>query len=293
MNEKLWKTVLAIGVIIAIPLLVRRRRKKGGEPPTVPGYPLLGNPAFFRNRTEFVSKWRSRLGDFYQFRLASYRVFHVSGVALRQLFFNTENAKLNMTEGYKALHGAIPHVEDLVKQEYEGDGMKLTLFQRRLGMLLRDDRMREILPVIIDDMAKSMAEWGPSGTMDPFHNFFKLVFKLTVRMLGPSDVAADDNLLDELEDIYMTIEKSSSIVSNFIPWIPSVKRQQRDEANKKLFAFFSKYVDSRQNERNSDVIRPQKDVIDSLLDCGDNKYHIIQFMVGSLFAGKVPVTLMH
>ncbi|KAJ3217913.1 hypothetical protein HDU67_007064 [Dinochytrium kinnereticum] len=288
-NVKLAITAAAVILGAGAVLAVSKSGKKTARPPVVPSYPIIGNPAFFSKRYQFLKECRERYGNFFEFRLGGYRVFHVAGVPLRQVrwLHATDTTKLSMSEGYKALHGSIPDVRSIMAKTEEGAGpeMKMSLFQRRIGMLLRNERMNDNLPQLIKDMRDCMLKWGTEGEMDPFRNFFKLVFQLTVRMLGPTEIASSEELQTKLENLYLTIEYSAGVVSNFLPWIPSKKRDQRDIANKDLFIFLSGILDDRINERASGVFREKKDAVDSLLDAGDSKYDIISFVVGSLFAG--------
>ncbi|KAJ3101404.1 hypothetical protein HDU97_001391 [Phlyctochytrium planicorne] len=285
------KTQIAIAVAVAVfgtstALAVTKSRKVKGSPPVVPGYPFVGNPAFFRRRYEFLKEWTGRLGHFFEFKLAGYRVFHLSGVPLRQFFLSTDTSSLSMSDGYTVLHGTIPDMNKIVQQQEDAtDKMKMSLFQRRLGMMLKAERLNESLPVLINDMRESMLRWGPQGEMDPFHNFFKLVFKLTVRMLGPREIAESDANLNKLESLYLTVEYASGVVNNYFKWIPSKCRENREKANQGLFFMLSEIIDKRIEERSSGVFREKKDSVDVLLDCGDHKYDIISFIIGSLFAG--------
>ncbi|KAI8850857.1 cytochrome P450 [Chytridium lagenaria] len=283
--EDVPKTNLAItaaAIVVGVGAVVAVTRKKKGQPPLLPYYPVVGNPAFFTKRHDFLKENQKKHGDLFEFRLAGYRVFHVSGVPLRQFFFSSDNSKLSMKDGYTILHGTIPDVQSVMKQneDFEKE-MKMSLFQRRIGMLLKNERMGDVLPQLIKDMRTNMLKWGSEGEMDPFENFFKLVFQLTVRMLGPSEIADSLELQRKLEKLYLTIEYSAGIVSNYLTWIPSKTRDARKKANTDLFIMLSDILDARAAERASGCI----DAVDTLLDAGDSKYEIISFVVGSLFAG--------
>ncbi|KAJ3197283.1 hypothetical protein HK101_004764 [Irineochytrium annulatum] len=288
--------VSAVAFFTIVTTLVRRAKAKGRStrPPKVFGYPFLGSPAFFTRRFSFLKQNQKKYGDFFMFSLAGHECYFISGDAKAQLFFGTSEPyqrNLSLSKGYEILHGDVG-VMKVLKQEEDVDEVPETMahFSRRLGTLLRPDRMNRLLPELVGDMQQAMQQWGSSGTMNPFESFFDIVFQLTVRTVGCNEMAGDEVVRKNMETYFNGIEDGSSLISTMVPSLPSAKRRVKHDCSKKLMYLILQIIDAKIEKAEArktagEPASASMDGIDTLIAAGDSKYQILSFLVGAIFAG--------
>ena len=68
------------------------------------------------------------------------------------------------------------------------------------------------LPRLISDTKTrlSLLADDPSGITDPFESIYRVVYQLTMRMVGCDDIAENPELLEKTLKLYETVESSAT-----------------------------------------------------------------------------------
>jgi hypothetical protein len=111
----------------------------------------------------------------------------------------------------------------------------------------------------------------PSGITDPFQSVYKIVYQLTMRMVGCEDIADDPELLDKTLRLYETIEKSATPAAIIFPWFPSPAIIKRTIAGGRLFMIIKKIVEKRKTTG-----KRGNDPLQYLIDQGDSVTRIVE-----------------
>ena len=86
---------------------------------------------------------------------------------------------------------------------------------------------------------------------------------MTVRMATCAELAADFKTIEEIQELYWQLEKSSTPTALLLPWFPGPARKRRERVTKALFTKLHDYVELRKN-----AAVPSSDTIDVLLGQG-------------------------
>ncbi|PPR02168.1 hypothetical protein CVT24_011356 [Panaeolus cyanescens] len=241
------------------------------------GIPVITAWKFFSKRYDFLWEHFNRISEpMFTFKVLHHNVVAVRGDDARKVFFDSKS--LDFTEGYKILMGAAPRLSEVeIKTDTEGD---VTWFNKQLAHLLNRNRLNDMLPSLMEDIDRRAQQWGTEGTMDPFQKIYDLVFQMTVRMTTCRELADDLDAIREMQDLYFTLEKSSTPQALLLPWFPSRSKRNKDKAVKSLFVKIYTIVETR---RHATV--PTSDAIDVLIAGGYGTHEIVQFVLGVIFAG--------
>ena len=118
--------------------------------------------------------------------------------------------------------------------------------------------------------------------MDPFEDMSKIVYLLTMRSLGPTEIADSRPLLDRTLRLFESIEESTTSYQIIFPWLPSPASFKRFIAGTQMFMIFQKIIKKRKAQESK-----KDDALQFLVDHGDDTERILRFVVGVLFAGQV------
>ena len=68
-------------------------------------------------------------------------------------------------------------------------------FTRRIAYLLKTESFRKKLPTLKSDIQDALAKIQnePDGVTNPFESVYRIVFKLTIRMVAADEIANDEN----------------------------------------------------------------------------------------------------
>jgi hypothetical protein len=98
----------------------------------------------------------------------------------------------------------------------------------------------------------------------------RLVYQMTTRMLGSSEVAEDSAMGDYTLRIFRSIERRDSVARALIPWLPTPTHALRMWDAFRLWRVFSRIV----SERNRTGVTPD-DTVQSLIHAGASVTDII------------------
>lgn len=249
------------------------------------GYPIVGSWAFFTQRHNFVDEGIKKFGNIFSFKILNHEVLAVHGEDARKVFFGTKN--LGFQEGYDVLFGGAPQPKEIdVKRDDESTG-RVEWFTKRISNVLQRERLRTMLPLMLDDLDRAMKKWGTAGKFDPFEDIYAMVFQLTIRAASCKEVADDPEAVKKVTKLYWDAEKGSTPTSVLLPWFPSAARKRKLKATQDLFMLFKQHVDDRKATG-----RVEEDPMQSLIDAGDGANDIVVFVMGALFAGIINTGIM-
>lgn len=257
-----------------------RRLPVDAPPEVIDNYPIAGAFGFWTRRWDWFRQRRdqSKTGNF-SFHAGSNTIVALSGDKGRQLFFDSKD--LGFAEGYAVLFGQAPKVES----HDNGAGKEEDLnnhFSRRLLALLKNDQFRRKLPTLISDVHDAMdaIKADPGGVTNPFESLYRLIFRLTIRVVGADEIAEDPKALAETLRLFELIDNSATATSVMFPKFPSPAVLKRSYAGTRLYFMIENIIKKREasDEKHDDPLQ-------YLLDQGDRTFKVVEFIVGALFAG--------
>ncbi|KAF2846683.1 cytochrome P450 [Plenodomus tracheiphilus IPT5] len=266
-------------VFIVIHTLFLRRIPKNAPPTVSDDVPIVGAIGFWTERWTWFQRKRdtSTTGNF-SWHAGAHTIIGLSGDRGRQVFFETKG--LGFKEGYAVLFGQSPAIEshdDGAGQEDEGNH-----FNRRLAHLLKTEQFRRKLPILISDTQEAMEaiKNEPSGITNPFESLYRIVFRLTIRMVGADEIADDAKALEETLRMFELIDNSATASSVMFPKFPSPAVLKRTYAGGRLYMMIETILKKRasSDEKHDDALQ-------YMLDQGDRTFKIVEFIIGALFAG--------
>ncbi|KAF2019854.1 cytochrome P450 6A1 [Aaosphaeria arxii CBS 175.79] len=258
-----------------------QRRVPSNAPPTVKGdIPLTGVWDFWTRRWDFYKQEidRAPTGNF-SFHAGPNTLVGLSGEKGRKLFF--ESKELGFTQGYAVLFGSSPELKDHDDKEGIEDDTN-NHFHKRITHLLKNEQFRKKLPTLKSDVQEAIEAIRnePSGVTNPFESLYRIVFRLTIRMVGADEIAEDPQLLESCLKYFEMIDQSATAASVMFPKFPSPALLKRTYAGAQLYRMVQGLVKKR-----ADSGEKHDDALQYMLDQGDRMFKIIEFIVGALFAG--------
>jgi len=110
----------------------------------------------------------------------------------------------------------------------------------------------------------------PVRVADPFHDFYRLVYQLTMRMTGCVEISSDPALLDKTLSLFESIDNGSSPARIAFPWLPTPGYLKRMWAGTKMYMVISKIVDERKKNG-----RREDDALQMMIDQGEDIINIV------------------
>ncbi|KAF2660583.1 cytochrome P450 6A1 [Lophiostoma macrostomum CBS 122681] len=282
-SPSIFLLVLAVLFTVYVVITTYNRRIPAKAPPAVSGdFPLTGAIQFWTRRWDWFQQMRghSPSGNF-SFHAGPNTLVALSGERGRRIFY--ENKDLNFNEGYAVLFGSSPQAKEHVKDEKPKDLEEHdNHFSRRLTYLLRNENFRKKLPTLLSDVQDGIEAIrnDPSGRTNPFESIYRIVFKLTIRMVAAEEIAEDPKHFEACLKYFEMIDESATAAAVMFPKVPSPAIIKRTYAGARLFMMMENFVKKRaQSDEKRD------DALQYMLDQGDRMFKILTFVVGALFAG--------
>ncbi|KAG9081346.1 hypothetical protein FRC06_005626, partial [Ceratobasidium sp. 370] len=282
------QAVVGAAAVLGTVLLCYSILTRDGDIKKIRGWPLLGHWAFFTKRHDFILGGFQKLRNqsMFGFTIRGNNVIALRGEEARRTFFDRRD--LDFREGYRLLLGGNPKVDDVVKIAADGDGSEqVSGFLQRLYPLLRTERLVTLTPQLMADLERNMVKWENMGKFDPFSVIYSIVFQLTIRFASCGEIADSVERCQRLETLYWRVQKGWTPASVLLPWLPSSARDQKKAATREIYFWFDSIIRARKQEN-----RRQEDALQTLLDSGDSTAGVIEFMLGTLFAGILNTGLM-
>lgn len=276
----LLSSAVLVLVFVTVHTLFIRRLPANAPLAARDNYPVTGPWGFWTERWDWYRRRRdqSKTGNF-SFHAGPNTIVALTGEEGRKLFF--ESRELGFAEGYAVLFGVAPPTE----KYDDGKGAEEDLsnhFSRRLAYLLKNEQFRRKLKTLTSDVQEAIEaiKNDPSGCTNPFESIYRIVFRLTIRIVGADEIADNPEVLEEALSLFEYIEASSTATSIVFPKFPSPAVLKRTYAGARLYMMIENIVKKRatSNEKHDDALQ-------YMLDQGDRTHKIIEFIVGALFAG--------
>ncbi|POS73838.1 cytochrome P450 6A1 [Diaporthe helianthi] len=252
------------------------------------GYPLLGALRLFTSRAEFFKDALtfSNTGNF-SLHFGKHQVVGMSGAEGRKTFFDSKD--LDMSEGYAVMFAAAPQVG---KQNGPGQASQFSIwFTKTITKLMKKENFVQNLGLLtsdtttaLDAMVKRTAEGADqkTGTFDPFHDIYHIVYQLTMRTVGATEIAESPELLARTLGLFEEAERNMSTARIIFPWMPTIGYIRRTISGGKLYVIFDRIAKERRRTG-----KKQEDAFQFLMDSGEDIVRILTFVLGALFAGQL------
>lgn len=155
---------------------------------------------------------------------------------------------------------------------------------RNLTRLLQRDKFVRCLSLLSSDTSSALDRIverdgkAGTGTFDPFDDIYKIVYRMTMRTLGATEVANDTALLYKTLHLFEEVERGSSPLRIIFPWLPTLGWIRQTVGGARLYAIFDSIAKKRQAEG-----RKEDDPFQYLLDTGVNMTNVLAVSFGIAF----------
>lgn len=132
------------------------------------------------------------------------------------------------------------------------------------------------LPGLVSDASDSLShilkrgEDKETDIIDPFDDIYKIVYQLTMRTVGASEITNDARLRGMTLSLFREIEHGSSPMRIMFPWLPTLGRIRQTVAGVRMFLIFGRIAKQRKSGR-----RQQDDAFQYLVETGADTTSII------------------
>lgn len=274
--------------------LFKRPSLPNNAPPlATESWPIIGSMQFFTERWDFFQRQmaHSPTGNF-SFYAGDKIVVALSGEESRRIFF--EHKHLGLGEGYGALLGGSPQVNDSDAQALDGTKLEQedfgNYFAKRLVAMLKGPLLARGLPQLLEDMRTTIGRLAAQETKitDPFDSIYRVVFQMTMRTVACVEIAGDDDLRERVLKLFEEIEGTATPMSIMYTWMPVPAKFRRTYAGAQLYMIFKGIIDTRAKEG-----RREEDTLQYLIDQGDDVTKIITVSIIAHVACRTRVLMRH
>ncbi|KAL9933384.1 hypothetical protein V8E36_007560 [Tilletia maclaganii] len=289
-------TVLATLVfyqfILAPPATLRPKGSK--IRPIFSWLPFLGSVDFYDDRVGFLRKHfgnpeaQSFHGGARRITVRNDPVILLAGDKPdAKTFFFSRNLKF--VQAYHRLLSGVPR-EITASASADVDKAD-ALFKDNLKQAIRGERLAKLAPAMCEDTLRALRavpDWSKGeGVMDPKPFTFPLLFCMSMRTVGFSELADQPNIMEELANYYWTLERNTTYWSTFFAKYPFSSSRLKKKSGDKLFAALTAAANRRQEEGIAG-----DDAVAMLMDKGFDADYAVRFVVTSLFAAIINSTSM-
>ena len=139
-------------------------------------------------------------------------------------------------------------------------------FTKTITAMMRKENFVKNLPLLVGDTTSRLQdiiarEGGSTGTFDPFDDVYRIVYQLTMRTVGATEIAESPALMDKTLRLFETVENASSPARIIFPWLPTPAHLRRMAAGARLYMEFNKIAEDRKKTG-----RREEDALQFLLD---------------------------
>lgn len=141
--------------------------------------------------------------------------------------------------------------------------MKKENFVRNLGLLTTDTA------TALDAIVKRNGG-AQTGTFDPFDDIYHIVYQLTMRTVGATEIADSPRLLARTLGLFEQVERNMSTTRIIFPWLPTLGYVRQTIAGGKLYVIFDKIAKERRRTG-----KTHEDAFQFLMDTGEDIVRIL------------------
>lgn len=226
----------------------------------------------------------AKTGNF-SFWLGKNHVVGVSGEAARKMYL--DDRRLHLIKGITLIgHGPdfIDGRSTVVHDIWKGTGSSgRTYAQRRLLDLQRSDLLTKRLPKVTQDAREAFEAMAniPSGVTNPSKACYRIVVKQGTRVVGADEISDDPKQLEALLKYMPILQFTSSLHLLAFPWLSYFDKSYwaRKYGRWGVTSLVKPLVEKRMAKGAPRV----DDALQTLIDSGDSKDYITNFMISMLF----------
>lgn len=148
--------------------------------------------------------------------------------------------------------------------------MKKENFVRNLGLLTTDTATA--LDAMVKRTSTSAGVKGnqKTGTFDPFDDIYHVVYQLTMRTVGATEIAESPELLARTLGLFEEVERNTSTARIIFPWMPTLGYVRQTIAGGKLYVIFDRIAKERRRTG-----KTHEDAFQFLMDTGEDITRIL------------------
>ncbi len=250
-------------------------------PPRLSGaLPVVGHTVeFVRDTIGLLERGQRELGEVAAMEIAGRKMVALYGPEAHEAVFRAKDEHLNPAEAYKIMTPVFG--EGMV---YDAPPDRMNEQMKMLLPALKDDRMRTYGEIILDEVEKSIADWGDSGEID-IVDYCRVLTNFTSShcLLGRE---FREDMTDEFARIYHDLERGVTPLAYINANLPIPAFRKRDRARARLVELLGGIIDAR-----VDSDREGEDFLQTLMDSkyktGASLTHdeITGMLLAAMFAG--------
>ncbi|KAJ4395789.1 hypothetical protein N0V93_000003 [Gnomoniopsis smithogilvyi] len=162
-----------------------------------------------------------------------------------------------------------------------------TWFSKQLIKLMKRENLAKILPHLINDTSSfyrrlTASSLAGSGMFDPFDAMNRIVFQLTMRTVGATEIAESQALFSQSFKLVKQIGENSSTARIIIPWLPTWRYMKRMLASFRFYMMINGFARQRKVTG-----RRENDALQLLLDDGESGTKAVEWIVLAVLAGQL------
>ena len=250
-------------------------------PPTLAGgLPLAGHTIeFIRNSIELLSRAQRELGEVAAFQVAHRRFVALFGPRAHEAFFRAPDEQLSPSEPYKIMVPVFG--KDIV---YDAEPARMGEQLKMLLPALKDRRMRTYGEIIVEEVERSVVDWGDEGEID-IVDYCRVLTNFTSShcLLGKE---FREEMTAEFAQVYHDLERGVTPLAYINAHLPLPSFRRRDRARVRLVEMITDIVARR---RATD--RQGEDFLQTLMDAEYrsgarlSEHEITGMLLAAMFAG--------
>ena len=176
---------------------------------------------------------------------------------------------------YAVMFTASPQVG---KQNDPGSASQFSLwFSRTITKLMKKENFVRNLRLLTTDTATALDAMvrrnggnQKKGTFDPFDDIYHIVYQLTMRTVGATEIADSPQLLRRTLGLFEEVERNTSTARIIFPWMPTLGYVRQTIAGGKLYVIFDKIAKERRRTG-----KTHEDAFQFLMDTGEDIVRIL------------------
>lgn len=187
---------------------------------------------------------------------------------------------------YAVMFTASPQVG---KQNNPGQASQFSMwFSRTITKLMKKENFVRNLRLLTTDTATALDAivkhngGQKTGIFDPFDDIYHIVYQLTMRTVGATEIADSPQLLARTLGLFEEVERNTSTTRIIFPWLPTLGHIRQTIAGGKLYVIFDKIAKERRKTG-----KTHEDAFQFLMDTGED---IVRILTVSLDMSSVCFT---
>ncbi|GAB5544536.1 MAG: lanosterol 14-alpha demethylase [Sandaracinaceae bacterium] len=203
------------------------------------GLPLVGHTVeFVRDTIGMLERANHELGEIAAVRVAGRRMVALFGPEAHEAVFRAKDAVLDPREAYKIMTPVFG--EGMV---YDATPEKMAEQFKMLLPALKDRRMRTYGETILDEVERSVADWGDEGEVDVVDYCRVLTNFTSSRCLIGEEFR--ERMTDEFARIYHDLERGVTPLAYIDANLPIPSFKKRDQARIRLVKLIGEIIEER------------------------------------------------